>query len=75
MLKVIEYKEKLLKDKNCIDSSFSIMFLRIGSSVGMNGPVIFMEKGASVHPRLRGTNLVTKYIFLEGFCVIPKKSA
>ena len=41
----------------------------------MNGPVIFMEKGTKLLPRLRGNNLVTKYGLPEGSCVIPKKSA
>ena len=41
----------------------------------MNGPVIFLAKGTKVHPRLRGNNLVTKYGFPEGSCVIPNKSA
>ena len=34
-----------------------------------------MAKGTKVHPRLIGNNLVTKYGFPEGSCVIPKKSA
>ena len=41
----------------------------------MNGPVIFLEEGTKVHPRLKGNNLVTKYGFPEGSCVITKKSA
>ena len=41
----------------------------------MNGPVIFLSKGTKVHPRLRGNNLVTKYGFPEGYCVIPNKAA
>ena len=41
----------------------------------MNGPVIFMEKVTKVHPRLRGNNLVTKYGFPEGSCLIPNKAA
>ena len=41
----------------------------------MNGPVIFMPKGEKVNQSLRGNNLVTKYEFLEGSCVIPNKSA
>ena len=28
-----------------------------------------------MHPRLRGKNLVTKYGFIEGYCVIPNKAA
>ena len=40
----------------------------------MNGPVIFLAKGTKVNPRLRGTNLVTRYIFPEGSCVIPNKA-
>ena len=41
----------------------------------MNGTVIFLTKGEKVHPRLRGKNLVTKYRFPEGSCVIPNKAA
>ena len=41
----------------------------------MNGPVIFLAKGTKVQPRLRGTNLVTRYGFPEGSCVIPNKAA
>ena len=41
----------------------------------MNGPVIFLAKGTKVHPRLRCNNLVTKYVFPEGSCVIPNKAA
>ena len=41
----------------------------------MNGPVIFLEEGTSVQPRLRGTNLVTRYRFPEGSCDIPNKAA
>ena len=40
----------------------------------MNGPVIFMSKGEKVHTRLRGNNLVTKYILPEESCVIPNKA-
>ena len=41
----------------------------------MNGPVIFPAKGTKVHLRLRGTNLVTRYVFPEGSCLIPEKAA
>ena len=41
----------------------------------MNVPVVFMEKGTKVHPRLRGNNLVTKYVLPEVSCVIPNKAA
>ena len=41
----------------------------------MNVLVIFLEKGTTVHPRLKGNNLVTKYGFPEGSCVIPNKAA
>ena len=37
--------------------------------------MIFMENGTNVHPRLRGTNLVARYGFPEGSCVIPNKAA
>ena len=41
----------------------------------MNVPVIFLEKGEKVHPRLKGTNLVTIYGFQEGSCVIQNKAS
>ena len=41
----------------------------------MNGPVILLERGKKVHPKLRGNNLVTKYGFPEVSCVISKKAA
>ena len=41
----------------------------------MNGSVIFLENGTTVHPRLRGTNLVTRYGLPEGSCVITNKAA
>ena len=41
----------------------------------MNGPLIVLAKGTKVHPRLKGTNLVTIYVLPEGSCVIPKKAA
>ena len=41
----------------------------------MNVLVIFLEKGTNVHPRQIGNNLVTKYGFPEGSCVIPNKAA
>ena len=41
----------------------------------MNVPVIFLAKVKKVHPRLRGNNLATKYLFPEGYCVIPNKAA
>ena len=41
----------------------------------MNGPVIFLEKGTEVHPRMRGKNVVTKYGLPEGSCIIPNKTA
>ena len=34
-----------------------------------------MAKVTKLHPSLRGANLVTKYGFPEGSCVIPKKAA
>ena len=41
----------------------------------MNGPVIFLAKGTKVHPRIKGTNLVTRYRLPEGSFVIPNKAA
>ena len=74
-LRIIGDNDKPRHGKNCSDSRFSITFLRVGSAAGVNGPVIFLTKGSKVHPRLRGKNLVTKYGFSEGSCVIPNKEA
>ena len=54
---------------------FSNTVLRVGSAVGANGLVIFLEKGTKVHPSLKGNNLVTKYVLLEESFVIPNKAA
>ena len=35
----------------------------------------FLEKGTKLHPRIRGNNLVTRYIFPEVSCVIPIREA
>ena len=37
--------------------------------------MICLENGTKLHPRLRGTKLVTIYGFPEGSCVIPNKAA
>ena len=60
--------------KNCSDSKFSITVLRVGSAAGLNGPVIFMTKGEKLYPSIRGTNLVTRYEFPEGYFLIPNKA-
>ena len=62
-LNVLGSKDKPRHEKNCSDSRFSITVLRFGSAAGMNGPVIFLAKGTKLHPRLRGTKLVTRYGF------------
>ena len=54
---------------------FQITVLRVGSAAGVNVPVIFLIKGTKGYPRLSGNNLVTKYVFPEGSCVIPNKAA
>ena len=41
----------------------------------MNGIVIFMAKVEKFHPRFRGNNLVARYGFPEGSCVIPNKAS
>ena len=73
-LKIIGDNDKPRHDKNCRNLRFSITFLRVGSAAGVKGTVIFLEKGTKVHPRLRGKNLVTKYGFPEGSCVITNKA-
>ena len=57
-LKVRGNKDKTRHEKKFSDSRFSLTVLRIGSAAGVNGLVVFLTKGAKVHPRLRGTNLV-----------------
>ena len=41
----------------------------------MHGPVIYLERGTKLHPRLRGKILVTRHILIEVSYVIPNKSA
>ena len=53
----------------------AIRGLWVGIAAGVNGPVIFLEKGTKLHPRLRGNSLLTKYGFPEGYFVIPNKAA
>ena len=55
--------------------TISDIVLRVGNSAGVNGPWMFLAKGGNVHPRLRGANLMTRYIFSEGSCVIPNKES
>ena len=74
-LKIIGGNDKPRHEKNCNDLSSSITFLWVGSATGVNGTVIFQEKGTKVHPSLRGNNLVTKYGFPEGSSIIPNKAA
>ena len=74
-IKVLGIKDRPRHEKNCSDLSFLITVLRVGIAAVVNGPVIFMEKGKKVHPRLKGKNLVTRYGFPEGSCVITNKAA
>ena len=57
------------------DSELLITVLRVGNVAGVNGAMILQAKGTKVHPMMRGNNLVTKYGFGEGYCVIPIKAA
>ena len=41
----------------------------------MNVPMIFISKRTLVQPRIRGTNLVTRYIFTEVSCAITNKGS
>ena len=43
--------------------------------MGVSGPVLFLEKGTKVQPKIRGNNLVTKYGLLERSGVITSKAA
>ena len=74
-IKVIVIKDKPRHYKNCRNSRFSITVLRFRSASGANGTVIFLVKGGNVHPRLKGTKLVTRYGLQELSCVIPKNGA
>ena len=73
-LKVLGRKDKPRQDQNCSNSRFSIKLLRVGSAAGVNVPMVFLTKGTNVHPRLRVTNLVTRYGFPEGSFIIPNRS-
>ena len=73
-LKVLGIKDNPTM-KNCIESRLSITVLWVWIVAGVNGPVIFMEKGTNVHPRIIVNNLVTRYGFPEGSCVILNKPA
>ena len=46
------------------------MVLRIGSMVGMSGPVILPGKGTLVYPDIGGSNVVSWYKSPEVSCVI-----
>ena len=61
-LNIIGDNDKPHHDNNCSDLRFSITVLWVGSAAGVNVPVIFLAKGKKMHPRLRGNNLVTKYV-------------
>ena len=41
--------------------------------MGVKGPVIFLANGTTLHPSLRGNNLVNRYVFPEESCVIQNK--
>ena len=74
-LRIVCGNDKPCHSKNCSDLRFSISFLQVGIAVGVNGPVMFLSKGDKLHQMLRGNNLMTKYGFIEGSCVISKKAA
>ena len=73
--RIIGNKGKPCYKKNCSNLRFSITVLRVASTAGVNGTLIFLAKGAKVHPRMRGKYLETKYGLPEGSCVIPKKAS
>ena len=58
-----------------INPTMTKIILWVGIAGGENLPVIFMEKGTLVHPRLRGTNLLTIFGFTEWSFVITNKAA
>ena len=49
-LKFLDSKDKPCHDKNCSNSRFSIPVLRVRSASGVNGSVIFLEKGKKGAP-------------------------
>ena len=73
-LKVIGGKELKRHDFFFGESIFSITFLLVGNAEGVSVPVIFLIKRYLIHFRVRGTNLVTTYVFLEGYCIVPNKT-
>ena len=74
-IKFLESKGALCHDKNCSNSRFLITVLWVGSTAGVNAPVIFLEKGTKVHPKLIGKNLTNRYVFPEGSCAVSNKAA
>ena len=56
------------------ESLFSITLFFIGSEENVSVPVVFMGVGYLIHPRVRGTNLMTTCIFLEGCIVNSNKT-
>ena len=64
-LNIIGGNNKPRHDKNCSDSRFLIIVLRVGIAAGVNGPVIFLSKREKLHPRMRGNN----YITITDLCV------
>ena len=47
-INIVGDNEIVNHNKNCSDSRFSITFLRIGITVGANGPMVFLAKGNPV---------------------------
>ena len=66
-LKVLESKDKPCHEKNCSESRLSITVLWVGSTSGVNGPVIFLAKGTKVHPRIRGIVYTLEYDCTDTF--------
>ena len=75
ILRILGDSECKHHDNNVADNGVSITVLCVGSAGGVNGPVIFIAKGTSVHPWFSGDSLEKKYGLSVGSCVIPNKTA
>lgn len=76
-LKIIGDGQKKRHDKNLADNRFSITCVRIGSSAGENGPVIFLTEGQgdnSVNRNFTKERLTSVYGLPEGSRVLCNSS-
>ena len=74
ILRIVGDAEKAHHDKNTQNNRTSITVLRVGAAGGINGPVIFIAKGESIHDHFKGDRLHRDYGLPEESCVIPNKN-